>query len=117
MHLEDLVGALLNHDSLAARQWVQDAVRANLSWERIPKPESLGETGLAVAAGIAEVLAARQGQQPPSWTQRVQAAPHPVFLVRAISTMRRLRALCEQEGPEPLRRRRILAPPEFLSFA
>ena len=44
-------------------------------------------------------------------------APRRLFLVRAASSMPRLRSLCEREGPEPLRRRGLLAPPEFLSIA
>lgn len=32
-------------------------------------------------------------------------------------TMPRLRRSCEAEGPEPLRVRRIYAPPEFLTAA
>ena len=35
----------------------------------------------------------------------------------AAETMPRLRRACETEGPEPLRRRRLLAPPEFLTSA
>jgi hypothetical protein len=31
--------------------------------------------------------------------------------------MPRLRRLCESEGPEPLRRRGLFAPPEFLTHA
>jgi len=37
--------------------------------------------------------------------------------VRAALTMPRLRRLCEVEGPEPLRRRAVMAPPDFLTIA
>jgi hypothetical protein len=80
-------------------------------------PTDLDPVSLGVAAGVAELLAARVGQAPPPWASAVEAAPTPVFLVKAARTMPRLRQLCEQEGPEPLRRRRILAPPEFLQVA
>jgi hypothetical protein len=40
-----------------------------------------------------------------------------VFLVRAAESMPRLRRLCEEQSPEPLRRRRLLAPPDFLTAA
>ena len=71
----------------------------------------------AVAAGVVELLSGRAGEPPPAWTADVQAAPRTVVLVRAADSMPRLRRVCEEEGPEPLRRRGILAPPDFLTFA
>jgi hypothetical protein len=117
MDLRDLVRALLSFDALVARQWVADSLRQGLVWASIPEPADLDPVGLGVAAGIAELLAARTGQAPPLWANAVEAAPTPVYLVKAARTMPRLRQLCEQEGPEPLRRRGILAPPEFLKVA
>jgi hypothetical protein len=117
MDLRDLVRALLSFDALVARQWVADSLRAGIVWAAIPEPADLDAVGLGVAAGIAELLAARAGQAPPPWAGAVAAAPTPVYLVKAARTMPRLRQLCEQEGPEPLRRRGILAPPEFLKVA
>lgn len=117
MRLDDLVRALVAYDTLAARQWVADAARARLDWSSIPKPTDLDAVGLAIAAGIAELLASRAGQQPPSWTKTVSAAPRPFLLVQAAAFMPRLRQMCEIEGPEPLRRRALLAPPDFLTTA
>lgn len=117
MDLPDLVRALLSFDALAARQWVADSLREGLVWASIPVPTDLDPVGLGVAAGVAELLAGRAGQRPPSWASAVEVAPTPVFLVKAARTMPRLRQLCEQEGPEPLRRRRIWAPPDFLTVA
>ena len=117
MELRDLVAALRRWDSLAARAWVQEAVRTRLDWSAIAQPADLDPDGLAIAAGIAELLAARAGQTPPAWTSAVPPATHSVYLVRAASQMPCLRAACESEGPEPLRRRQIFAPPEFLTFA
>jgi hypothetical protein len=115
--LRDLVRALLAHDALGARQWVADAERARLSWATMPEPRELDARAMAVAAGVAELLAGRSGQLPPAWTASVPAAAEPVWLVRAALTLPRLRRMCELEGPEPLRRRRVLAPPEFLTVA
>ncbi len=117
MDLEDLVRALLRGDALAVRQWVADARRSGLVWTQVPAPRGLSPTELATAAGVAELLAERTGQSPPQWTASVPPAPEKVFLVRAAATMPRLRSLCEREGPEPLRRRGLLAPPEFLRIA
>ncbi len=117
MRVEDLVRSLLAYDTLAARQWVADAGRMGLRWPELPRPVDLDTIGMAVAAGVVETLAARRGQAAPAWTADVQALSEPFLLVRAAATMPRLRHLCETEGPEPLRRRRLLAPPEFLTAA
>jgi hypothetical protein len=117
VELRDLVGALLRFDALTARQWLADAARSGLVWSEVPAPLNLDETECAVAAGVAELLAARAGQPPPAWTAAVPPAPRRLFLVRAAATMPRLRAACEREGPEPLRRRGLLAPPDFLTIA
>jgi hypothetical protein len=117
MDLRDLVRSLIAGETLAARQWVADAHRARLSWPSLGMPEGLDTVELAVAAGVVELLAGRASQLPPAWTKTIGAAPEPVLLVRAAALLPRLRRLCEDEGPEPLRRRRILAPPEFLTAA
>jgi hypothetical protein len=117
VELRVLVAALLAYDALAVRHWVADAARAQLDWRCVREPEGLDSLGMAVAAGVVEVLASRAGQTPPAWTARVAAAPEPIFLVRAAARMLRLRRSCEQDGPEPLRRRRVYAPPEFLTAA
>ena len=115
--LLDLVKALLSYDALSARQWLADAERSGFTWLEVPVPSGLDPTSSALAAGVTELLASRAGQVPPAWTAKVPAAPERVFLVRAAEVMPRLRELCEREGPEPLRRRGLLAPPEFLTFA
>jgi hypothetical protein len=117
VRLEDLVRALVHNDALTARAWVADAGRVRLDWGSVPRPADLDALGLAIAAGVAELLASRAGQPPPPWTNAVPAAPQPFLLVRAAGWMPRLRRICEVEGPEPLRRRALLAPPEFLTTA
>jgi hypothetical protein len=117
MRLDDLVAALLRHDTLAARQWVNDAGRERFDWSTAPAPLDRDPLALAVAAGVAELLARRAGQAPPGWAQTVPALAEPFLLVQAAARLPRLRRACEEEGPEPLRRRRLLAPPEFLTAA
>jgi hypothetical protein len=117
MELKDLVRALIDYDTLTARQWVMDAQREALVWREVQAPRDLNAMELAVAAGIAEVLAERADQRPPDWTASVPAAPERFFLVKAAETMPRLRRSCEEEAPEALRRRGLLAPREFLTFA
>ena len=117
MDLRDLVLSLISMDALAARQWVADAESASLQWSDISAPEGFDQTAMAIAAGIVEMLAQRAGQLPPKWTASVPPAPRHFFLVRAANEMPRLRRLCEENGPEPLRRRKIFAPPDFLTAA
>jgi hypothetical protein len=64
-----------------------------------------------------ELLALRSGQKPPQWTKDVGALPEPFYLLKAAANMKRLRALCETQAPEPLRKRGFYAPPNFLEFA
>lgn len=59
MDLRDLVRAILAGDLLTARQWVADAQRANLQWDRLERPFGLNERELTVAAGVAELLDVR----------------------------------------------------------
>jgi hypothetical protein len=115
--IRDLVAALVDRDALRARQWVADAKRAGFDWATVKAPFGLDALGLAVAAALVELMAERNGAEPPSWTRTVPAAPQRVFLVRAAESLPRLRRLCEDEGPEPLRRRGLLAPPDFLTAA
>jgi hypothetical protein len=115
MQIRALIDALMSFDALGARQWVADAMRMPISWAEVARPAGMDAQQLAVAAGVIELLAERSGQPSPSWTAEVAASPKRIYLVRAAESMPRLRQLCEEEGPEPLRRRRIMAPPEFLS--
>ncbi len=117
MKLSDLLEAILSHDALAARQWVADAERGSFDWSAVDFPARGDATYRALAAAVVELFAERVGVVPPDWTAIVGAAPEPVYLVKAASTMRRLRELCESEAPEPLRRRLIYAPPDFLRVA
>ena len=117
MDLRDLVEALLARDPMRARQWADDAAHEGMIWTDVPRPVGWSALEGAVAAGVAELFASRAHQAPPLWTAGVGRAPEPVYLVRAAERMPRLRQSCETEGPEPLRVRRIYAPPEFLTAA
>ena len=114
---DQLAEAALAGDALYLRALVQDWLRENPDLARCAPPRSSDATIRAVAAGLVELLAQRRHSSPPSWTHAVGAAPLPIFLVRAATTMKYMRRLCETESPEPLRRRNLLAPPTFLEFA
>lgn len=107
----------MSFDALSARQWVADAMLLPITWSEVARPADMDAEHLAVAAGVVELRAKRSGRASPSWTRDVGERPKRSYLVRAPETMPRLRRACEQEGPEPLRRRQIMAPSEFLSVA
>ena len=117
MDIRDLVKAIVAGDLMAARQWVSDAKREQLKWRAVPCPAELPEPEMTVAAGVVELLASRAGQIPPPWTAGVGAAGEPVLLDPGLEEMPRSFARAKALGPEPLRRRNLLALPDFLDVA
>jgi hypothetical protein len=114
--LEALAETALQRDSLRLRSLVQDFVREHPQLTAIPRPQIDNQQILGTAAALLELLAQRSGQAAPAWTREIGAVPEPMFLLEAAARMKRLRALCEAEAPEPLRKRGLYAPPDFLSF-
>jgi hypothetical protein len=115
--LEALAETALQRDSLHLRSLVQDFVRDHPQLTAIPRPHIDNQQILGTAAALLELLAQRTGQSAPAWTREIGAVPEPVFLLKSATRMKRLRALCEAESPEPLRKRGLYAPPDFLTFA
>lgn len=117
MDLRELVNVLLSGDLLTARQYVTDARRENVVWECLAQPLGLNERQLSVAAGVVELLASRAGSPPPTWTRTVGPAHEPVVLDPGLEEMPRSFARAKTAGPEPLRRRNLIALPDFLDVA
>lgn len=117
MDVPELVRALLAGDLLAARQYAADARRMNVQWETVERPSGLNDRELVVAAGIVELLASRAGCTPPPWTERVGAAREALVLDPGLEQMPRSFARAKVAGPEPLRRRNLIALPDFLDVA
>jgi hypothetical protein len=115
--IDELTDAALAGDGLRLRSVAQDWLRETPHFGDVPAPTSTDPERLAVAAGLVEMFAERACQTAPEWTQHILAAPRPLFLLREAMVMKRLRELCEEHSPLPLRRRRIFAPPDFLTFA
>jgi hypothetical protein len=115
--LEALAKTALERDSLHLRSLALDFVREHPDLASIVRPPTDDQQILATAAALLELLAQRCGQPAPAWTGEVGPVLEPVFLLEAATRMKRLRALCESEGPEPLRKRGLYAPPNFLTFA
>lgn len=116
MELSDLVRAILQGDLLTARQWVADAYRVRLRWEHCERPDNMDHRELAVAAGLAELLAERVGAQPPPWTGSIGAQREPIFLDPGIEKMPRTLARAKSHAPNALRKRNLFALPDFLEI-
>jgi hypothetical protein len=114
--IEAIAEAALQEDSLQARSLTQDLWREKPDLSRYGRPQTNDVRLLALTAGLLELFAQRLHQNPPDWTREVGPAPEPVWLVSAAKTMKRLRRLCETEAPEPLRKRGLYAPPNFLEM-
>jgi hypothetical protein len=106
--------AILSGNLLVARQWVADARRSHLQWAACSRPLGLDEREMAVAAGLAELLAARAGTAAPSWTAAVGASNEPLFLDPGLQAMPRSLERSKTHAPEALRRRNLYALPDFL---
>ena len=115
--IEQLAEAAILQDHLRLRSLVQDLVRSKTDICKLPAPRSNDARVRATSASIAELLAIRQNQQPPSWTKNVGALKEPFYLLKSAAQMKRLRELCETQAPEPMRKRKLYAPPHFLDFA
>jgi len=115
--IEQIAEAALDGDSLQLRSLTQDLLREHPILTDYPKPHTNDSRLLAAAASLVELLALRLRQTPPQWTKDVGALAEPIHLLKSAASMKRLRALCETEAPEPLRKRGFYAPPNFLEFA
>lgn len=115
--IEQIAEVVLQGDGLLARSLVQDFVRSKPILAEIPRPKTTNGHLLAMTASLVELLAQRLNQPAPTWTATVGPTDTPTFLVQAAQKMKRLRELCQQESPEPLRKRGFYAPPGYLEFA
>jgi predicted secreted protein len=114
--IEQISAAILRDDSLLTRALVQEFLRDQPVLADISRPETDTST-LVVAAALLELFALRTQQPAPAWTRQVGPMEQPRYLLEAATHMRRLRDLCRDAAPEPLRRRRLYAPPDYLAFA
>jgi len=112
MNPRELVSAALRGDDLATRRVVKDAKRHAYSWSQAPAPDFADKTDRAVYASLVELLAERNGEAAPAWTRDVAAAPEPVFLMGGTSAV--MRRACEANSPDALKRRNVMALPDYL---
>lgn len=114
--LNDLARAALSCDALQLRSLVQDFLKENPTLSQAPMPSAAHEEELIVAAALIELLAQRMDQAPPAWSANVGSLAEPRFLLGSVATMPRLRRMCQDESPAPLRKRNLFAPATFLQF-
>lgn len=117
MDIRELVHALLAGDLLAARQYVADAQRVHVQWNQLEQPVGLTEQEMSVAAGLVELFASRAGAPPPPWTKTIGAVRELLVLDPGLEQMPRSFARACSAGPEPLRKRNLVASPDFLDVA
>ena len=115
--IEQISMAILRNDTLETRALVQEFLRAQPVLAEFMQPDIDDPHILALTASLLELFAQRTHQPAPAWTQRIGPVEQPIFLIEAAAHMRRLRDLCQDAAPEPLRRRRLYAPPDYLAFA
>jgi hypothetical protein len=115
--IEGIARAILSGDALAVRSLVQDWLSTSPSVAAESLPTSSDVQIRALSAALSELFAIRLAQQPPIWAREIGPLDEPLYLLTAARTMPRLRRLCEEEAPAPLRRRRLFAPRDYLTFA
>lgn len=114
--IELIAKTALARNSLELRSLVQDLIRTNPVLRDMDKPQTDDPRILSTAAALVELLAERTDQIAPDWAKAIGAIPEPFFLLEAAEHMQRLRLLCETTSSEPLRKRGLYAPPDFLDF-
>jgi hypothetical protein len=115
--IEQIVNAALAQESLQLRSLIQQFLRTQPNFADLPVPTTNDPIKFALAAAIVELLAQQSNQEPPQWTIQAQSLTTPMFLLKSAEKMKRLRQLCIEESPLPLRSRGFYAPPNYLSYA
>jgi hypothetical protein len=114
MFLQQLIAAILKWDDLAARQLVKDALRANLDWSTLDKPEG-GSLELALGASLAEMLAARYEVSAPAWASEVEPSPEEFFLDEVAYKNNRLKELLKEGSPDCFAKRNLYTYSDYLN--
>ena len=115
MNLMHLVEAIRAGRWLEMRQWLNDESRNATLLSSCPEPDvSHSPEVRGLAAALAELLAQRWQVPAPSWTSAIGAVPGELWLAPFAQRHASMADRCRTHGPEPLRRRRIWAMPDFL---
>jgi len=115
--IEQIAASVLSDDALTLRALVQTFLRSQPVLAELARPETDSPVVLAIAAALVELFSLRTQQPAPGWTRQVGPLEQPIYLLKSAAHMRRLRDLCRDAAPEPLRRRGLYAPPDYLAMA
>jgi hypothetical protein len=115
--LSDLAEALLARNDFRLRLLTQAWLREDPQFCSVDAPDVHDPRILTASAALVELLAERAGQEPPAWTTSVGPLPELFFVLPWAEHPGFTRDLCLAESPEPLKRRNIFAPPNFLEMA
>lgn len=96
---------------------LEDFIKSYPIFKEVPYPETTDSRTLSVAAGLLELLSIRYSQEPPNWTSTIGGLPEPFFIRKSAVKNQRLREICLNESPEPLKKRNIFSSANFLIFA
>lgn len=113
---DEIAHAAVRGDAIVTRSLCQDFLAKRSRLDDIAPSRSNDPVIRAVFAALVELFALRRSLPAPAWCREVGPLDAPLFLVHASAAMPRLRAMCEAESPEPLKRRNIFAPANYLSF-
>lgn len=114
--IEQIAAKILDDDPLEVRSLVQDYQRQAPALAGEARPVGTSAKVLVVAAGFAELIALRTGQEAPGWAANVGPLDEPLYLVKAALRSRKMRERIQRESPEPLRTRNVYAPPGYLEI-
>lgn len=114
--IEQIAQAALVGEALEVRHLTMDFLSQTPDLTAITYPDTTDVQLLAAVASLLELLAQRQQQQPPTWTQQIGPLSSPIYLLKSAAKMNRLREMCQREAPEPLRKRGFYAPANYLEF-
>ncbi|MCW5830747.1 MAG: hypothetical protein KIT79_15680 [Deltaproteobacteria bacterium] len=114
--LEQMAEALIARDALRLRELALEWARLGDLPASFAPPESTDRRVRIAAAALAELLAERSRVASPEWTKREGSLGTPFFALAAAERLKSVRALCERESPEALRRHGIFAPANFLQL-
>lgn len=113
----DLARAILEGRMLAAREWVNESARLGVRFDLLAPPETDDHVLRVLCGGLVELLAQRRGQPAPGWASTTPGLDETVWLTRFARDHDDLARECRERGPEPLRRRNLMAMPQFLTSA
>ena len=114
--IQEMAEALLNRNDLRLRQLVQSWLRSKPNATEARRPTTQDQNTLVVSAALVELLALRLNQKPPTWAETVGGLEQPFFVMKLAERPGFTRDLCLREAPEPLKRRNIFTPPNFLNM-